>query len=365
MSYTPPYARQPAQSAQSAFLPMSVRDFAEAYPDAVLHRAGMRAAQHPLARDILEQRPSFANVARHFLAGQFSADELRQMPDGQAIAFATRNAVYGSAHFASTIVTAYAGAAYAVFDAVTAGFSRVMRSIPVADFKPQTISSFSVSGLQQMPEFAPWPQALITQNSVIEAVSVETWGLAATISRQATVNDQQQELGMAFEAFGNAAALNRSAQLAAALEAGTNTITGYGAVTVAALDAACARLYAATTASGGLTGISPRYVIVPPQMVASAYTTVMAAFGDTLRPDRVDVVVCPHLSSATTFFVCGDPAISPAIGLLHLGSLPESRTLMVEQLTGRDSMVDGIRVAIRDDFRIVRMQAAAVVKVTA
>lgn len=363
MSYTTHRAsdyRQP-----QGFLPMGTRDFAEAYGDAVLQLAGIRAAQHPLARDILQQRPTIANIARHFLVGQFSQDELRQMPDSVAIQHATRSAVsYGTADFASTITTAYAGAAYAAFDAVTAGFTKVMRPISVANFLPQTISSFSVSGMQRMPEFTPWPQALIAQNSVLEAISIETWGLAATISRQAQINDQQQELALAFEAIGNAAALNRSAQLAAALEAGTNSISGYGSVSVAALDAACARLYAATTTAGGLTGISPRFVIVPPQQVASAYATIMACFGDALRPDRVDVVVCPHLSSATTFYVAGDPAVSPALGLLHLGTAPESRTLMIEQLTIRNSMVDGIRVAIRDDFRIVRMQSAAVVKVT-
>lgn len=359
--YQPPY-RAPAQA---GYLPIALRDFAEAYPEALLQRAGIRAAEHPLANDIVARAPKLADIAKHFLSTEFSQDELRAMPDSLAISYASRSVSYGQADFGSTVTTAYAGAAYAAFDAVTAGFSRAMRSIPVANFSPQTISNFSISGLELLPEFATWPLAKIEATNVVESVGVESWGLAFTVSRQAMINDRQQELAMLFEALGNAAALNRSAALAAALEASTNTITGYGSVSVQALDAACAQLYAATTATGGLTGVSPRFVIVPPQMVASAYVTIMACFGDAVRPDRVDVLVCPHLNSSTTFYVMGDPAVSPAIGLLHLGSSPDSRTMMIEQLTHADTNVDGIRMAVRDDFRVIRMQSASLVKVTA
>jgi len=190
------------------------------------------------------------------------------------------------------------------------------------------------------------------------------------------VNDAQSELALVFAALGHAAALNRSAALATALEltsntsdgspffTGSNLITGFGSVSVSALDAACEALYQSTLTAGGLSGVSPRYVIAPPKLAATAYATVMACFGDTLRPDRVDVLICPHLTSDTTFFVTGDPAVSPALGLLHLGTSPDARTMQVEQLSGGNTTVDGIRMAVRDDFRVVRMQRSSIVKIT-
>jgi hypothetical protein len=67
---------------------------------------------------------------------------------------------------------------------------------------------------------------------------------------------------------------------------------------------------------------------MPPQMVTSTYTTIMAAFGDTPRPGRADGLACSHLSRAATFYLMGGPPVSPAIGQLRLGRSPNSRTML-------------------------------------
>jgi len=161
--------RIPQPPAQSGFLPFGTRDFAEAYPEALLQRAGVRPAQNPIASDIVSRAPSFGDIAKHFIAGSFGTDELRAMPASVAIQYATRASVsYGTADFSATISTALAAATYAAFDATTAGFSRCLRSISVKNFLPQSVAAFSVSPLEKMAEHSEWPRALI-QSSRLRA----------------------------------------------------------------------------------------------------------------------------------------------------------------------------------------------------
>jgi hypothetical protein len=193
------------------------------------------------------------------------------------------------------------------------------------------------------------------------------------------VDDRQAELAMLFGALGNSAALNRSSALASLLEntanlsdgraffntTDANLLTGYGTVSVTSIDAAVSALYGQATPAGPISGVSPRFLIVPRQLTTTAYQAVMTLFGDSLRADRVDVVVCPHLSVATTFYLMGDPATAPTLGLLHLGASADARTLRIERRSDNDTSVDGIRVGIRDDFRITRMSRTGILKVTA
>lgn len=77
-----------------------------------------------------------------------------------------------------------------------------------------------------------------------------------------------------------------------------------------------------------------------------------------------DVIVVPHLASASAWYLMGDPATSPTLGLLHLGATPDARTLRIERIPAPMS-TDGIGVAVRNEFKISRMSRIGIVKVTA
>lgn len=194
------------------YLPYAVRDVLGALGENFLHRIGARAAQDSVARDLAESGVSFERLARHFLAGSMPETELRAMPKQMVLA---RGA--GAVEFASAIVGGLAAPAFASFDSVAASILRVLRAVPVQDFKPVSISSLSASDMQPMVEYAPWPLAFLSATGILENVAVQSYGLMLTVSRQAMVDDRQQELAVAFAALGNSAALNLSVRVTLAI----------------------------------------------------------------------------------------------------------------------------------------------------
>lgn len=79
---------------------------------------------------------------------------------------------------------------------------------------------------------------------------------------------------------------------------------------------------------------------------------------------NLEVVVLPHLTSSTTWFLLADPAITPALGLLGIGDALPLRTITVERAP-RKPTEDGLSLFARNEFRIARLSRYGALKITA
>ena len=378
----PTYSRPAEQYRQNpahGFYPFSTRDLDEAMPAIFASLIGLTRADNPIAADLLVTGFSFDRIARHRLAGLLPDDEVRNAPLQTLVARAL-----GVQDFAlsNAIVSGLAAPAIAAFDLAASGITRAMRKIPRINYLPTTIGNISASDVEKRPEHASWESATINAAGIIEAVSVETWGSMVEIRRQALINADFTEMAMVFSLMGGSAGKAISSEFARVLEdtanladgraffnsTDGNVLTSSGPPSMTTFDNASTKLARQVTAAGSIAACTPRFLIVPPEFTGTARTMAAAIFDPsgspgTLPQAGLDVIVCPHLASPTTWFLMADPAAAPTIGLLHFGASPDQRTLMVER-TPSPPERDGIMVAIRNEFRVTRLSRVGIIKVT-
>lgn len=209
-------------------------------------------------------------------------------------------------------------------------------------------------------------------NEAVETYAVATFGKIIGISRQALVNDDLGAFADLPAAMG-AAALNFEAQqLVALIEANPNMAdgvavfdaTGHGNAKAATtpgagetvIDGLLADLDAARTAMRRKTGlggapidVSPRYVLVPPELetdMQRALAVIQATTAEDFNPfSALTLAVEPRLTSAAKWYVVADPQIADGLEYSYLEGAPGPQ---IESRAGFE--VDGVQTRVRLDF---------------
>ena len=344
----------------ATILPFAQRDIRDALPEFLAARAGFGKPEHPAAEEMLGRRMALHQIAANYLTGT------RGMPPSEIISRALT-----SSDFGNDVATAFQRVAVASFDAAVSGYEKLVRRIAVPDFKPARVPTLSVGDFEERPEHSEWTHTAVRAGSVLEEAGVITQGELVTISRQSLVNDDAGQIAAVARQYGNAASLSVAKAIADVLaDTGnlddasplfhadhSNLLTGGAAPAVSSIDAAMASLYRQPTPAGGISGASPAYLVVPPELAATGYVTMLAIFGDAVRPDRVETVVLPHLSSTSEWYLMSSPAQAPVLGMLTLGL---GSPLLIERQT--ETVSDAVGMKARIDFRIVRLSRTGAVK---
>lgn len=347
------------------FLPYSTADIGDALAPYFAARAGGPMPDDPVALDLLNRGWPLTKIASHYVTGS----------GGEAPAQTLARAL-GTSDLGNDLVTGLAAVAYTAADVAMAGWLKILRRVPVQNFHAASVPHLSVSDLRLMPEFSDWPVGVLTAGGVLESLALESYGLLLVLTRQAMINDEVGQAASAFEALGNAASLNVSARLAVLLEDTANLSDGAAffnstagnlvassALSITTLEAAINTLYRQATPTGPISGVAMKYIIAPPQLSMIAQALLTQVYGNA-SASPIEVITCPHLSSASTWYVCGAPQSAPCLALLTLGAQPTARTLLIEKTlppVGRE----GIGMAVRNDFRLVRTSRIGIVKITA
>jgi hypothetical protein len=250
----------------------------------------------------------------------------------------------------------------------------ILREFPVTDFKAASVPCLAVGDLVRQPDGSEWSATNISGSTALESVEVQSNALRLLISRQAIVNDSVGALDSLAIGLGAAAVRSELAALASTLEdtatlsdasaffaAGAgNLLSGYGALTATSLTAAVVALRAQALPSSATASCAAPFALIVPAALELAARIVVQA----IRPDYLQVIVLPHLSSATSFYLCADPSVTPCLGLFGLGDFLPLRTFRME-VAPRRATEDGLSLWARNDFRVVRLSRVGICKVTA
>ncbi|MBC7286008.1 MAG: peptidase U35, partial [Hoeflea sp.] len=202
-----------------------------------------------------------------------------------------------------------------------------------------------------------------TMDESAETFKLATYGKIFGISRQALVNDDLGAFTQIPAKLGAAARAFESLQLVAKIEANPQLsdgiavfdASGHGnaASAAASLDAdlAAARLAmrSQTGLSGGLIDVTPRFVLVPPDLetdMEKALSAIQATKTNDVNPfAALSLVVEPRLASATKWYVVADPAMVDGLEFAYLEGAPGPQ---IESKVGFE--VDGVQTKVRLDF---------------
>lgn len=247
------------------------------------------------------------------------------------------------------------------YQAAPSGLRQVARQTTVRDFRAK--SAIAVGGLSQLAKVAEGGEYTYgTIKEGRESYRLETFGKIFAITRQALVNDDLGAFTSIPARLGAAARAFEAAQLAAILMANPVMADGqamfhasHGNLKTAGAsledDLAAARLAMRkqTGLSGDLIDVTPRFVVVPPDLetaMEKALTAVQASKTADANPfANLTLIVDPRLTPGTRWYVAADPALIDGLEYAYLEGAPGPQ---VETKTGFE--VDGVQMKVRLDF---------------
>lgn len=248
------------------------------------------------------------------------------------------------------------------YEAAPSGLIQVARQGTIRDFRPKR---FVILGegpaLALKPEGGEYTFGALDEAG--EAYSLRTFGRALAITREALVNDDLGAFQIA-PRLGAAARAFMAAELAARVEANPAMADGVAVFDIAhrnlttpapttileGLEAARLAMRLQTGLAGGLIDVSPRFLVVPPQLeteAEQALATIAPATAQDVNPfaGRLTLIVEPRLASATRYYLFADPARADALEYSLLEGQPGP---VVE--TETDFLTDTVRLKVRLDF---------------
>lgn len=195
-----------------------------------------------------------------------------------------------------------------------------------------------------------------------QTYGMETCGTIMNFARQLLVNDDMGAFTAMPKLFGIAARAFENDQLVAKITANPAMSDGvavfnaaHGNVAAAAnidvtsLAAARLGMRKQTGLSGMLIDVTPRFVMVPPELETLAeqqLTQLQATQSDNVNPfAKLTLVVEPRLTSATQWYVIADPALVDGLEYAYLEGAPGPQ---IETRAGFE--VDGVQIKVRLDF---------------
>lgn len=252
------------------------------------------------------------------------------------------------------------------YQAAPSGVRQLARQGTIRDFRPKrAVMLGEAQKLERVGEGGEFRHG--TMNETAELYSLETFGKIFGISRKALVNDDLGAFTATPARLGAAARAFEAVQLAAKVEANPTMSDGFAVFAAtehgnqkAAAGQTLANLKADLTAarlamrkqtglSGDLVDVTPRYVLVPPELettMEQALSEVQATKTDDANPfAALSLVVEPRLTSATRWYVVADPALIDGLEYAYLEGAPGPQ---IETKVGFE--VDGVQMKVRLDF---------------
>jgi len=250
-------------------------------------------------------------------------------------------------------------------------FATWTSTMNLSDFKPHNMINLSLFGdLDVVPEQAEYKFG--TFSDVRETITLRTYGKLFSISRQAIINDDLSAFTAIPSRMGRAAARMVGDEAYAVLTGNPslnqdslalfhathgNYVTAGGAPSVTTLDAGFTAMATRTDPSGATINLSPRYMIVPRALEATARTLAAATYdpagtAGTLKPNpfsgRFDVVGDARLDAFNSagWFLAADPSMQPGV---VVGYLNGQSSPYLEQQQGWSQ--DGVAMKVRIDCR--------------
>lgn len=248
------------------------------------------------------------------------------------------------------------------YQAAQSGVRALARQTTARDFRDKRSLMLGEGPmLEKVNEHGEFRHGTIEESG--ETVKVETFGKILGLSRQAMVNDDLGAFTQIAPKMGTAAATFEAKQLSGLIEKnramsdglavfhadhGNLAATG-DTITVATTSAARIAMWRQTGLSGQLIAVTPRYILVPPelqtiaeQMVAEIRATKVE---DVVPFADIDVVVDPYLSDTTAWYVVANPAQIDGLEYAYLEGAPGPQ---IETRAGWE--VDGVQIKVRLDF---------------
>lgn len=248
------------------------------------------------------------------------------------------------------------------YQAAPSGVRQLARQSTIRDFRPKrAIMLGEGPGLEKVAESGEFRHGTMDESA--ETYSLETFGKIFGLSRHLLVNDDLGALSAIPSRLGAAARGFEAAQLVAKIEANPTMSdsvavfdeTDHGNAKAAGsnhiedLTAARLDMRMQTGLSGGLIDVTPRFVLVPPDLETAmemALSQVQATKTDDVNPfAALTLVVEPRLTSTTRWYVVADPALIDGLEYAYLEGAPGPQ---IETKVGFE--VDGVQMKVRLDF---------------
>ncbi len=249
----------------------------------------------------------------------------------------------------------------AAYQSAPAGVLTLARQTTARDFRARLrISLSEAPTLLPVGEHGEFQSGGLEE--AVESFGMSTFGRILGITRQALINDDQGAFSENPARLGRAAQSFVADKIAALLQANPAMSDGLAvfhashrnigagdALDVAPLSSARLAMRKQTGLGGELISVTPRYVVIPPELETKA-ETILASITPTKAEDvnpfsSLSLVVEPRLTSATRWYVAADPAAIDGMEYAYLEGAPGPQ---IETRAGFE--VDGIQIKVRLDF---------------
>lgn len=249
------------------------------------------------------------------------------------------------------------------YTAAPSGIRQLARQTTAADFRAKSRLMLDTSGfvLEKVNEHGEFKSGTIAEAG--ESYKIDTFGRIFGITRQALVNDDIGAFTDLTRRLGQAAAAFEAQHLVNLLESDPvmsdgnplfdathgNVAASGAAPGETTLSAARLAMRKQTGPGGGLIDVSPRYLLVPPELETAAeklLTDIQAATVSDVNPfTRLTLIVEPRLSDAGRWYLVADPATADGLEFAYLAGAPGPQT---ESQAG--FRIDGVEIKVRLDY---------------
>lgn len=247
------------------------------------------------------------------------------------------------------------------YNAAPSGARQLARQSSARDFRlKRKLTLGDAPKLQKVNEGGEYKHGTINEGE--ETYRIATFGKIIGITRQAMINDDlgaftdlPRKMGIAARAFENDFIVNMI-RLSPALSDGIpvfdarhGNVTTTGTLDFAGLSAARLAMRRQTAPGGMLIDVTPRYVLVPPELETDA-EQLLAEIAASTTADvnpfaNLTLLVDPRLVDEDQFYVVADPATVDGLEYAYLEGAPGPQ---METRAGFE--VDGVQTKIRLDF---------------
>ncbi|ROT99078.1 prohead protease/major capsid protein fusion protein [Histidinibacterium lentulum] len=331
-------------------------------PAVIAQRAGeaLYARSHP-EHQLSEPARPFAHMSTRDLA----QDCLRRAgipTTGLASDTIITRALHTTSDFSLILGDAVGRELRRAYDAAPAEIMRVARETTHRDFRPKRALQFGEgTGFEEVPEGGEFKHGTFGESE--ESFALKSYGKIFSITRQALVNDDLSAFSQVPAKLGDEARRFMAGAIAAKLEANPamadgdavfhanhGNLAGTGAtLSLTSLSGARLAMRRQTGIDGELIGVTPRFVVVSPELETTAeqvLAELAATTSENVNPfSFLELVVEPRLTDPDAWYVAADPARIDGLEYAYLEGAPGPQ---IETRQGFE--VDGVQMKARLDF---------------
>jgi hypothetical protein len=331
-------------------------DIKEALPDFLASRAHMALNDdvHPVAADMVSDGITLADIANRLSGGERGASGVELF---RALT---------TSDFSASLETALAHVVAVDYRRQSAEHAQLVRTIRTPNMKPIDVIDVDMGELEATPA-AGGPQRMpVVEITTGASIAPTRFSARFLVSRQLLVNDDVQAVMTAVGQLSAHASRLEASALASVIAsnptmpdgapfvttANTTTNTGFD---LTSLGEGLALMRTQTTSANNVSNTRPAFLLVPPQLLATALVLVASMTAGNEPPLRV--AVNAWLASSSDAFLLADPAAVPAFIRTQPRFFAEGPDLVrtaaiVHTETGEEQHYDGVAFTFSHAFGI-------------